>query len=44
MKVVCDTNVLVAGLVADGLCRDIVKRCLAEMRNVVEQGMEPLAP
>ena len=26
MKVVCDTNVLVAALVADGLCRDIVKR------------------
>lgn len=28
MKVVCDTNVLIAGLVADGLCRDIVKRRL----------------
>lgn len=28
MKVVCDTNVLVAALVADGLCRDIVKRRL----------------
>ena len=28
MKVVCDTNVLVAGMVADGLCRDIVKRRL----------------
>jgi uncharacterized protein len=26
VKVVCDTNVLIAGLVADGLCRDIVKR------------------
>ena len=26
MKVVCDTNVLIAALVADGLCRDIVKR------------------
>jgi putative PIN family toxin of toxin-antitoxin system len=26
--VVCDTNVLIAGLVADGLCRDIVKRRL----------------
>ena len=28
MKVVCDTNVFVAGLVAEGLCRDIVKRRL----------------
>jgi putative PIN family toxin of toxin-antitoxin system len=28
VKVVCDTNVLIAGLVADGLCRDIVKRRL----------------
>lgn len=28
MKLVVDTNVLVAGLVADGLCRDIVKRRL----------------
>ena len=28
MKLVCDTNVLVAALVADGLCRDIVKRRL----------------
>lgn len=28
MRVVCDTNVLVAALVADGLCRDIVKRRL----------------
>ena len=26
MRLVCDTNVLIAGLVADGLCRDIVKR------------------
>ena len=26
MKIVCDTNVLIAALVADGLCRDIVKR------------------
>jgi putative PIN family toxin of toxin-antitoxin system len=26
VKVVCDTNVLVAALAADGLCRDIVKR------------------
>ncbi|MBI3851610.1 MAG: putative toxin-antitoxin system toxin component, PIN family [Verrucomicrobia bacterium] len=28
MKVVVDTNVLIAGLVAEGLCRDIVKRRL----------------
>jgi uncharacterized protein len=28
VKVVCDTNVLVAGMVADGLCRDLVKRRL----------------
>ena len=28
MKVFCDTNVLIAALVADGLCRDIVKRRL----------------
>jgi len=28
VKLVCDTNVLIAGLVADGLCRDIVKRRL----------------
>ncbi len=28
MRIVCDTNVLIAGLVADGLCRDIVKRRL----------------
>ena len=28
MKLVVDTNVLVAGLVAEGLCRDIVKRRL----------------
>ena len=26
MKVVCDTNILIAAMVADGLCRDIVKR------------------
>ena len=28
MKLVVDTNVLIAGLVAEGLCRDIVKRRL----------------
>ncbi len=26
MRLVCDTNALIAGLLADGLCRDIVKR------------------
>lgn len=31
MKLVCDTNVLIAALVADGLCRDIVKRRLPRM-------------
>jgi putative PIN family toxin of toxin-antitoxin system len=29
VRLVCDTNVLIAGLVADGLCRDIVKRRLS---------------
>jgi putative PIN family toxin of toxin-antitoxin system len=28
VRLVCDTNVLIAGLVAEGLCRDIVKRRL----------------
>ena len=28
MKIVVDTNVLIAGVVAEGLCRDIVKRRL----------------
>jgi putative PIN family toxin of toxin-antitoxin system len=28
VRIVVDTNVLIAGLVADGLCRDIVKRRL----------------
>ena len=28
MKVVVDTNVLIAGLIAEGLCRDIIKRRL----------------
>jgi putative PIN family toxin of toxin-antitoxin system len=32
VKVVCDTNVLIAGLVADGLCRDIVKRRLPALK------------
>ena len=28
MRIVCDTNVLIAGVVADGLSRDLVKRRL----------------
>jgi putative PIN family toxin of toxin-antitoxin system len=28
VKLVVDTNVLIAGLATEGLCRDIVKRCL----------------
>lgn len=28
MRLVCDTNVLIAAVIADGLCRDIVKRRL----------------
>jgi putative PIN family toxin of toxin-antitoxin system len=31
VKVVCDTNILIAGLVTDGLCRDIVKRRLPSL-------------
>jgi len=30
VRIVCDTNVLVAALVAEGLCRDIVKRRLPD--------------
>ncbi|MGB8356349.1 MAG: putative toxin-antitoxin system toxin component, PIN family [Chthoniobacteraceae bacterium] len=37
MKVVCDTNVLIAGLVADGLCRDIVKRRLPAQELFVSE-------
>ena len=28
MRIVCDANVIIAALVADGLCRDLVKRRL----------------
>ncbi len=28
MRLVCDTNILITGLVADGLCRDLVRRRL----------------
>ncbi len=31
MRVVCDTNVLVAGIAADGLCRDLAKRRLPQV-------------
>ncbi len=37
MKVVVDTNVIVAGLVAEGLCRDIIKRRLPACERVTSQ-------
>lgn len=37
MKLVCDTNVLIAGIVADGLCRDIVKRRLPRFELVTSE-------
>lgn len=39
MKVVCDTNVLIAGLVAEGLCRDIVKRRLPALELFTSQAL-----
>ena len=39
MKVVCDTNVLVAGMVADGLCRDIVKRRLLRTELITSRAL-----
>ena len=39
MKVVCDTNVLVAGMVADGLCRDIVKRRLPRTEIITSRAL-----
>lgn len=39
MRIVCDTNVLVAALVAEGLCRDIVKRRLPVHDLVTSQGL-----
>lgn len=39
MRVVCDTNVLVAGVVADGLCRDIVKRRLLKVELVTSRAL-----
>ncbi len=39
MKVVCDTNVLVAGMVADGLCRDLVKRRLMRVALITSPAL-----
>ena len=39
MRVVCDTNVLVAALVAEGLCRDIVKRRLSAHDLFTSKGL-----
>ena len=39
MRVVCDTNVLVAGVVADGLCRDLVKRRLLRVDLVTSPAL-----
>lgn len=39
MKLVCDTNVLIAGVVADGLCRDIVKRRLLRVELVTSRAL-----
>lgn len=37
MKVVVDTNVIIAGLVAEGICRDIVKRRLPACKLFTSQ-------
>lgn len=39
MKVVCDTNVLIAGMVAEGLCRDIVKRRLLGVELITSRAL-----
>jgi uncharacterized protein len=39
VRIVCDTNVLVAGLVADGLCRDLVKRRLPQVELVTSRAL-----
>ena len=39
MRVVCDTNVLVAALIADGLCRDVVKRRLTRVELFTSAGL-----
>ncbi|MEO7300096.1 MAG: putative toxin-antitoxin system toxin component, PIN family [Verrucomicrobiota bacterium] len=39
MKVVVDTNVIVAGLVSEGVCRDIVKRRLPRCELFISQAL-----
>jgi len=39
VKVVCDTNVLIAGMVAEGLCRDIVKRRLLGVELITSRAL-----
>lgn len=39
MRLVVDTNVWIAGLVAEGLCRDIVKRRLPRHQLVTSKGL-----
>lgn len=39
MRIVCDTNVLIAALAADGLCRDIVKRRLPQHALFTSKGL-----
>jgi predicted nucleic acid-binding protein len=39
VKVVCDTNVLIAGMVAEGLCRDIVKRRLLGLELITSRAL-----
>ena len=39
MKVVCDTNVLVAGMVAEGLCRDTVQRRLVRTGLITSRAL-----
>ena len=39
MKVVVDTNVIIAGLVAEGVCRDIVKRRLPACDLFTSRGL-----
>ena len=44
MRVVVDTNVLVAGLVAEGVCRDIVKRRLPALLQIYQDSATVLKP
>jgi uncharacterized protein len=39
VRVVVDTNVIVAGLVADGICRDIIKRRVPSCELVASQAL-----